>query len=138
VLVGLFNLGFFIVPCAQVRSNPPLELAVRMQGRWSGPTTVGYGDFNPDNWTLRYFNPATRWVAVEPGNGLAGFRRLLADQQREGRTVWLDSSAVRTLDEWGRRPRRSPPPSFGKRWSRTGWAPGCTGSGHRPRMASVW
>ncbi|HPB28984.1 MAG TPA: hypothetical protein PK017_12120 [Acidobacteriota bacterium] len=101
VLVGLFNLGFFIVPCAQVRSNPPLELAVRMQGRWSGPTTVGYGDFNPDNWTLRYFNPATRWVAVEPGNGLAGFRRLLADQQREGRTVWLDSSAVRTLDGMG-------------------------------------
>ena len=101
VLVGLFNLGFSIVPCAQIRSNPPLALAVRMQGRWSGPTTVGYGDFNPDNWTLRYFNPATRWVAVDPGSGLDGFRRLLADQQREGRTVWLDSSAVRTLEAMG-------------------------------------
>lgn len=101
MLVGLFNLGFFIAPCAQVRSNPPLALAVRMQERWSGPTTVGYGDFNPDNWTLRYFNPATRWVAVDPAGGLDGFRRLLAGQQREGRTVWLDSSAVRTLEAMG-------------------------------------
>ena len=98
--VALANFAFSIFPYSHVEANKPLSFALDMQRRWSDRTVVYYASFTPDNWTIRYFNPATTWKKMKPGD-LTGFEREATQDVQSGHDVWIDTTAADALAESG-------------------------------------
>lgn len=94
--VALANLAFSIFPYSHVEANQPLGFALGMQHRWSDRTVVYYASFTPDNWLIRYFNPATSWKEMKSGDP-TGFEREITQDIRSGYEVWIDTTAADTL-----------------------------------------
>ena len=91
--VAVFNLTFYILPNARIDSNPPLQMALRMNREWRPGTIVFYGTFVTDDWTARYFNPSTSWRPL-PVGGLDNFNAALQEVRMSGVEVWLEATAL--------------------------------------------
>ena len=91
VLVGLFNLTFAIIPYSNENANAAVAFALHLRGPLTkSPTVVYYQSIGPDDNLVKYFTPSAEWKAF------AGTQEL--DQElRQGKAVWLDTSAVDTL-----------------------------------------
>ena len=89
--MALSNLTFDVFPNSQVKSNPPLAFAVEMGRIWDQQTSIYYGTFNADNWTIRYFNPETKWKQW-PAD-LASLEVELRQIRQTAGSAWLDTTA---------------------------------------------
>ena len=83
-----WNLAFFTYPNFRPENNAPLAFALSQKADWPAGTAVVYSRFEPDLWTISYFNPQAEWIAVQPGD-LADIEAL---KQRHAH-VWIDSTA---------------------------------------------
>ena len=93
-VMGLFNFLFFIYPYSHIDKNPPLSLAMEMNGVWQPGTIVYFRADNTDNNMVAYFNPAIEW------RPLPGFEQMGAELKQldaEGKSAWLDASAIDEL-----------------------------------------
>jgi hypothetical protein len=83
-----WNFAFLAYPNSRPENNPLLAFALRHKADWPTGTAVIYSRFQPDLWTISYFNPQAEWIAVEPGN-LADIEAL-----KQGHShAWIDSTA---------------------------------------------
>jgi hypothetical protein len=89
-VIFIANLTFSAFPYAQVRANPPLGLALRMNGVWHPGTIVYFGSPNSDNGLVRYFNPSTVWIEATP----EVITTQIANLPERGRSAWLDTTLV--------------------------------------------
>lgn len=92
--VLLANLTFSQYPYTQVRANPPLELALKLNKVWSTGTVVYFAATNTDGSLVRYFNPGTVWVQVAPND----IMRPLEQLPRTTRGAWLETTLVDQLE----------------------------------------
>lgn len=99
-IMAAANLTFDIVPNSRAASNPPLEFAQRIEPVFSPGAVIFYSNFNTDDWTIRYFNPATSWKKWEPAepSGAKPSRNDLsvldAELERADGAIWLDTTAL--------------------------------------------
>jgi hypothetical protein len=84
------NLTFDILPGTYVSSNPPLRFALEMNEVWDDKTVVYYDALIPDDWTLSYFNPATRWVPL-PAEAVS------LPAEGGGQSVWIETTGFDRL-----------------------------------------
>lgn len=59
------NLTLSQYPSTQVRANPPLELALKLEQSWPLGIAVYYATPNSDNLLVRYFNPTSVWIQAD-------------------------------------------------------------------------
>ena len=64
--VVLANFLFLIYPFSHVQKYPPLAFALQMNREWPPGTVIYYGAVNSDAGLVRYFNPGTRWILLDP------------------------------------------------------------------------
>lgn len=84
-LLALSNLTLGIIPYSRVSSNEVVAFALDLQ--LSPGSVVFFRAFSTDDWYARYFNPQSQWRAAESMASI--------DQQlRQGRTVWLETTAA--------------------------------------------
>ena len=84
------NLTLSQYPSTQVRTNPPLELALTLNQTWPTGTTVYFVSSNSDNLLVRYFNPASVWVEVSPDV----LTRDVSGLPPSGRAGWLETTLI--------------------------------------------
>jgi len=91
-VVAMFcaNLAFSQYPYTQVRANPPLELALKLNQVWRPGTTVYFALPNSDESLIRYFNPATVWVQANPES----FRQDISQLPPRGGNAWLETTLI--------------------------------------------
>jgi hypothetical protein len=89
-VVFVANLTFSAYPYAQVRANPPLELALRLNEVWHPGTIVYFASPNSDNGLVRYFNPSTVWIDATP----EVITTQIANLPERGRSAWLDTTLI--------------------------------------------
>jgi hypothetical protein len=89
-VIFVANLTFSAYPYAQVRANPPLGLALRMNGVWHPGTIVYFASANSDNGLMRYFNPSTVWIEATP----EVITTQIANLPASGRSAWLDTTLI--------------------------------------------
>lgn len=105
VVIFLANFLFFIHPYSRVRENTPLSLAFDANRSWSDKTVIYYDTLNSDDQLVKYFNPATRWKALNFAT-IEEFETELKNVYQNGGTVWLNTSAVERMkskpqmDDW--------------------------------------
>jgi hypothetical protein len=58
------NLAFNTFPYAQIRTNPPLALALELNKVWPPGTVIYLAEWNSDNLLVKYFNPETDWRII--------------------------------------------------------------------------
>lgn len=83
-----WNFAFLTYPNFRPENNAPLAFALSQKAAWPAGTAVIYSRFQPDLWTISYFNPQAEWIAVQSGD-LADIEAL---KQRHSH-VWIDSTA---------------------------------------------
>ena len=94
--MALCNFLFLIFPYSHVRQDTPLSLALSMNGIWTEATEVRYLNKNTDDYLLSYFNPSTKWIALNP----ADLGRLVGKLQKvyaDGGEVWLETTALEAI-----------------------------------------
>lgn len=84
------NLTLSQYPSSQVRANPPLQLALRLNQVWPEGTDVYFASSNSDNLLIRYFNPTSIWLPASPH--VHG--RHFSDLPPVGRTGWLETTLI--------------------------------------------
>ena len=89
-VVFVANLTFSAYPYAQVRANPPLDLARRLNGPWRPGTIVYFASPNSDNGLVKYFNPSTVWIEATP----EVITTQIANLPPSGRGAWLDTTLI--------------------------------------------
>ena len=94
IAVFLANLTFSQYPYTQVRANPPLDLALRLNKVWPTGTVVYFSLPNTDGSLVRYFNPGTVWVQVTPNE----LTQQLDHLPRTSRTAWLETTLLDQLE----------------------------------------
>ena len=94
IAVFLANLTFSQYPYTQVRANPPLALALRLNHVWPTGTVVYFTSPNTDASLVRYFNPGSVWVQITSGE----LTRQLDQLPRTPRGAWLETTLVDQLE----------------------------------------
>src|SRR5688572_23244540 len=84
------NLTLSQYPSAQVRANPPLQLALELNQTWPAGTTVYFASSNSDNLLVRYFNPGSVWVEASPDV----LTRDVSGLPPSGRSGWLETTVI--------------------------------------------
>jgi hypothetical protein len=84
-----WNFSQFIYPKTRVENNLPLAAALEQRKNWPQGTAVIFGEFVPDLWTIRYFNPQVTWIAIDTPNP-AQVAAYSARVERDGGRVYLD------------------------------------------------
>jgi hypothetical protein len=92
--MALSNFLFFIYPNSHAEKNPPLSMALEMNSVWQPGTVVYFYSENSDNNLVAYFNPAIEW---RPMRNLDQMSRELKQVYDEGKTAWLEASAIDQL-----------------------------------------
>jgi hypothetical protein len=92
--VFLANLTFSQYPYTQVRTNPPLELALSLNKTWPTGTVVYFAATNTDASLVHYFNPGTVWVQTTPVEIMRQLDQL--PPARHG--AWLETTLVDQLE----------------------------------------
>ena len=87
------NLAFSQYPYSQARSNPPLQLALKLDQAWPAGTTIYFAEFTSDNSLVKYFNPGTIWVSATPEE----LRRQLSSRSNSDRAKWIDTTLMDRL-----------------------------------------
>lgn len=93
-LVFATNLAFSAYPYSQIRSNPPLALALKLNEAWPPATVVYFNTWNSDNSLVRYFNPSTVWKEASP----ASIEREIKSNTESGPPVWIDTTLIDALN----------------------------------------
>jgi hypothetical protein len=93
LVIFLANLTFSQYPYTQVRANPPLELALKLNQVWPTGTTVYFAAPTTDGALIRYFNPGTVWVQVASAEIAPKLENLTS-----ARTAWLDTTLVDQME----------------------------------------
>ncbi|MDT4965580.1 MAG: hypothetical protein QOJ64_317 [Acidobacteriota bacterium] len=94
-MVIVANLTFSAYPYARVSTNPPLELALKMNQVWKPGTIVYFATWNSDNALVKYFNPSVTWVEANQ----KGLEAELGQSIRNGRPVWIDTTLIQRMQE---------------------------------------
>lgn len=103
-LLALYNFLFYIYPNSRVRENTPLALAVEANKIWSektvvfhAPNAAAFDLMDTNNRLVKYFNPSVGW---KPFNfvTLEEFEHEIQTAGSEGKTVWLDRTAIETIE----------------------------------------
>jgi len=94
LIVSLANLTFSQYPYTQVRANPPLALALKLNQVWRPGTVVYFASPNTDGSLVRYFNPGSVWVQVTP----AEITQQLEQLPTTTRNAWLETTLVDQLE----------------------------------------
>ncbi len=84
--VALANFLFLIYPFSHVEKYPPLAFALQMNREWPAGTVIYYAAENSDKSLVRYFNPATHWQLLRPGE---------TPNTESG--AWLETTAIDQL-----------------------------------------
>jgi hypothetical protein len=91
-MLFLSNLTFLMYPGSRAVNNAPLAFALRQAQHWPAGTPIAFHRFEPDLWTISYFNPQVSWIGLDT----VDIRRLdqisVAAQERK-QSLWLDASA---------------------------------------------
>lgn len=88
------NLTLSQYPSAQVRANPPLQLALTMNRSWPAGTTVYFASSNSDNLMVKYFNPGSVWIEASP----EVLMRDVSVLPPSGRSGWLETTVIDQLE----------------------------------------
>ena len=88
--IAVSNLTFYILPLAQARNYPPLEVALKMNQAWPKGTIVYFASRNSDNSLVRYFNPAAVWVEVNRET----FESEMQGLQEGRNSLWMETSLL--------------------------------------------
>ncbi|MBI4469635.1 MAG: hypothetical protein HY650_09980, partial [Acidobacteria bacterium] len=94
--VMLSNFTFLILPYARPEANQPLAFALQMNQVWKPGTVVYFGQFNTDDWTIKYFNPMTTWRPLDPQD-LAPLEDQLHRVYADGGAAWIETTALDLL-----------------------------------------
>ncbi len=94
--LAAWNWTFLIYPQSRVEANAPLSFALRRASTWPPGTAVAFARFHPDLWTISYFSRQISWVSMESRDA-AQWEAKRQELQRLGMTMWLDDSALDTL-----------------------------------------
>lgn len=103
LLVGsyaLLNLSLLILPISREQNIPTLAFSSQIRPAWPPGTVIYYKDYitTLSNWTMRYFNPQTRWRQVAPAT-IPVSDPELESVYRAGGTVWFDTTLA-DLPQW--------------------------------------
>jgi hypothetical protein len=89
-IIFVANLTFSAYPYAQLRANPPLELALKLNRTWQAGTVVYFATANSDNGLVRYFNPSTIWIEATPEI----IEKEIPTLPERGHEAWLDATLI--------------------------------------------
>ena len=89
------NLAFSQYPYSQARSNPPLQLAMKLNQAWPAGTTMYFAEFNSDNSLVKYFNPGTTWIKTTPEE----LKQQLSRRSTDESPAWIETTLIDRLDE---------------------------------------
>jgi hypothetical protein len=103
VALFVWNFAFLIYPQSQAGYNVPLRFAMEQHNRWPPGTRIVFHYFDPDLWTISYFNPQGAWIGIDHAD-LTQLENDLAAARSKQQPLWLDSSAYDLihLDQRGR------------------------------------
>ncbi|HEV2904934.1 MAG TPA: hypothetical protein VGW32_07805 [Pyrinomonadaceae bacterium] len=88
------NLTLSQYPSTQVRANPPLELALKLEQRWPLGIAVYYATPNSDNLLVRYFNPTSVWIQADADV----IRREPAKFPDPAHGAWLETTLIEQFE----------------------------------------
>ena len=88
------NLTLSQYPSSQVRANPPLELALKLEQRWPLGIAVYYATPNSDNLLVRYFNPTSFWIQADADV----MRREPAKFPEPAHGAWLETTLIEQFE----------------------------------------
>lgn len=89
-LVLVANLTYSAYPYAQVRANPPLALALKMNEVWTPRTIVYFAKWNSDNSLVRYFNSSVVWKEAN----CETIQREIPNLQKSGERAWIETTLI--------------------------------------------
>lgn len=97
----LLNLTFMAIPNSLVANNPPLMFALRMKSIFRNPVVVLYKEFNPDDWFVKYFNPETKWDAID-ADSLKRLDAQIREIAGRRQDAWIETSAIKFINDRGK------------------------------------
>jgi hypothetical protein len=92
------NLLFSIYPHSKIENNEVLAFALDTKSNWrTSGSTVLYGQFHSDLWTIRYFNPQVSWILM-PSPTIARVEKYRSETPEPG-AVWLEATAYAAIEK---------------------------------------
>ncbi len=89
------NLAFSQYPYSQARSNPPLQLAIKLNQAWPAGTTIHFSELTSDNSLVKYFNPRTTWIKTTPEE----LKQQLSHRSTGQSSAWIETTLIDELEE---------------------------------------
>jgi hypothetical protein len=90
--IFLWNFVFLIYPQSLIKNNPILQFALAQHQQWPPGSVIAFHRFEPDLWTISYFNPQASWIGLDALD-LGRLEQYLADARQRHQPLWLDASA---------------------------------------------
>jgi hypothetical protein len=101
-IIFLSNFIFFIYPYSLVRKNTALFFAKHISSPWSSEKTIVYYDkLSFYTLTVRYFTPSAEWKPLNTDDVKGGIETDLQKVANQGGSVWIEKSAIETLNSSG-------------------------------------
>ncbi|HEX5702770.1 MAG TPA: hypothetical protein VFX97_06200 [Pyrinomonadaceae bacterium] len=88
------NLTLSQYPSSKVVTNPPLQLALKLEQRWPLGMAVYYATPNSDNLLVRYFNPTSVWIQADADV----MRREPAKFPEPAHGAWLETTLIEQFE----------------------------------------
>lgn len=96
VALSFLNLAFFIAPYMHSSSNALIAAAKGANKKWDEHTIVYFTDRNAIDGAVQYFNEKIEWREASP-EAIMRLDGEIEGIYSEGRSVWLNDQAVRSL-----------------------------------------
>lgn len=92
----VWNFTVAIYPRSRTETNEVLAFALQHRNDWQPGTAIVYRTYHADLWTISYFNPQARWIAM-PSAGVDQAEKYRHDEADERQALWLEGTAYDAL-----------------------------------------
>ncbi len=92
----VWNFTVSIYPRSRTETNEVLAFALKHRDDWPPGTAILYRTYHTDLWTISYFNPQVRWIAL-PSAAVDQAERYRLEESVKRQGFWLDGTAYDAL-----------------------------------------